>query len=142
MLCSCLSVQFLQLLLLRVQFPDRADVLALMRRHPSWPNSGSGTPAAAAAEQDGESDTDGAAGLSDDAQDDMQDEVPAAAARLPRGAKSRNYNAQERAVMREYKLSHLANVTCRTLTTGAMRWGVKLNAEGLQRTTRKLTGES
>lgn len=130
-------LRYLQLLLLRVQIPDRADVLALMRRHPCWPVPGS--PVAEAAEQDGHSDSDGAAGLSDDAQDDMQ---LAPAARLPRGAKPRSYNAQERAVMREFKLSHLANVTCRTLTAGAVRWDVKLNAEGLGRRSRTLHGES
>jgi hypothetical protein len=149
------------LLLLPLQFPDRADVLDLMRRHPSWPGSGSGTPAAVAERagsaaafatapdsspgadtSDGDSDSDRAAGSSDDAQDDMQDEVPAAAARVPRGGRLRTYNAQEQAVMRELKLSYLANITCKTLSTGAMRWSVNLAAEGLATKSRTLCGEA
>jgi hypothetical protein len=158
---------WLCLLLLQLQFPDRADVLALMRRHLSWPGPGSGThaaAAAAAAEQvgsagafatapdsppatdtedgDSDSDSDGADVVSDDAPDDMQDEVLQAAGRVPRGARSRTYNAQERAVMRELKLNHLANVTRKTLKTGGVRWSVILSAEGLLRKTRMLQGES
>lgn len=149
-------------------------MLDLMRRHPSWPGPGSGTPAAAAAAapepvgsaaaiatapdsppatdtEDRDSDSDGAAGVSDDAQDEMQDEALPAAARVPRGARPRAYNgghrpraynAQERAVMRELKLTHLANVNSKTLKTGAVHWSVTLSAEGLMTKTRVLQGES
>jgi hypothetical protein len=162
--CFCLLSLPLQL-----QFPDRADVLALMRRHPSWPGSGSGntvaaaesprlapaqeaspgcragTPAvdnvAAADSEDGDSDSDGADGVSDDAQDDMQDEVMAPAAALPRG-RLRTYTVDEQEVMHDLNLRNLANVTCRTLVTGAVCWNVKLSAEGLLTKSRVLQGES
>jgi hypothetical protein len=157
--CLCCFLLFLQQLLLQLQFPDRANVLALMRRHPSWPGPGSSTPAAAVEQvgsaaavvtapdsppaadtEDGDSDSDGG---SDDAQDEMQDEVLPAAARLPRGRPPRKYNAQEQAVMRELKLNYLVNIGCRkTLSTGAMRWSVNLNAEGLAAKSRTLCGES
>ena len=81
--------------MLPVQFKDRPDVLALMMRHPSWPDAGEAMQAAAAAEHgthpavqsgtgsagagQGLSDSEdedslGSIGSSDDAQDDMQDE--------------------------------------------------------------------
>jgi hypothetical protein len=142
-----------------------------MRRHPSCPDSGSGNPAAAAeiprlapAQQasprckagtpaadnvaaadteDGDSDSDGADGVSDDAQDDMQDEVMAPAApatALPRG-RLRTYTPDEQAVMRELNISSLTSILSVTLSTGAVRWSVKLSAEGLQSKTRPLHGE-
>jgi hypothetical protein len=61
---------------------------------------------------------------------------------VPRGGRSRTYNAQERAVMRELKLTYLANITCKTLSTGTMRWSVNLQAEGLGAKSRTLCGES
>jgi hypothetical protein len=110
------------------------------------PGHRTSTPAAdstPAAGEDGDSDSDGAAGVSDDAQDDMQhDEVLPATARVPRGSRPRKYIAQELAVMRELKLSYLANITRKTLSTGAMRWSVKLCAEGLATKSRELCGES
>lgn len=44
--------------------------------------------------------------------------------------------------MRELKLTHLANVTSKTLKTGAVHWSVTLSAEGLMTKTRVLQGES
>jgi hypothetical protein len=114
-----LCLLFLQLLFLQLQFPDRTDVLALMRRHPSWPGSGrnaaavvegAGNAAAAAAQpavqafsgpagaEQGLSDSEDedsrdAGGASDVAAQDMQDEVPppatAAAALSPRDGRAR-----------------------------------------------------
>jgi hypothetical protein len=72
----------------------------------------------------------------------MQVELLVPAAKLPRGARPRTYNAEEQAIMRELKLSHLANVLHTPLRTGAERWRVKLSAEGLQKKTRELCGES
>jgi hypothetical protein len=89
-------------------------------------------------------------GVSDDA-DDMQDEVlsptaaAAAAAAAPAIARRlrgpRTYTAQEQAVMREFDVSKLTNITSGTTSTGDMRWSVKLCAEGLSRKFRELCGE-
>lgn len=164
----CLCLLFWPLLLLQPQFPDRADVLDLIKRHPSWPGSGSSTPVAATAAaaahaaspgqevgtpaadsppatdtEDGDSDSDsaGPAGVSDDAQDDMQHEVPAPAAAAPRSGRPRTYTVEEQEVMRELNLCNLANVLHTTLKTGAVRWRVKLSAEGLQKRSRELHGK-
>jgi hypothetical protein len=140
-----------------------------MRRHPSWAAAGLGEPAEAAAghaaatadaspaqlgAEQGLSDSDGedsleAGGVSDDEQADMQDEVlsPAAtaaapataAARRPRGP--RTYTDVEQGIMRELNVSKLTNITSGTTSTGAARWSVKLNGEGLLRKTRVLHGE-
>jgi hypothetical protein len=43
--------------------------------------------------------------------------------------------------MRELNLCDLANVLHTTLKTGAVRWRVKLSAEGLQKRSRELHGK-
>lgn len=165
-----------------MQLPDRADILALMRRHPSWPGPDSGnpaaagvtaagvqsalasptrprlppaqdaapghrisTPAAATHTEDRDSDSDGADGVSDDAEDARQGEVMSAAAAMlaaaRRGRGSRTYTADEQAVMDELRLSSLTNIFRRTRESGSVRWRVKLSGEGLARKSRELCGK-
>ena len=78
-----------------------------------------------------------AGGVSDDAEHDMQDavmSVPAAAAKslaaLGRGIRS-HYTDEEKGVMRELDLSHLAYIQRRSSKSGESRWRVLLSAEGL-----------
>jgi hypothetical protein len=54
----------------------------------------------------------------------------------------RTYTAEEQVVMRELNVSKLTNIFSGTISTGAMRWRVKLCAEGLLRKTRELHGKS
>jgi hypothetical protein len=103
-------------------------------------------------DSDGE-DTLEAGGVSDDDQGDMQVEVlsPAAAAAAAaatataaaRGRRGpRTYTDEVQGIMRELNVSKLTNVKGGTTSTGAARWSVKLNGEGLLRNSRVLHGES
>lgn len=113
------------------------------------PAQQTGTPAAgrapAADIEDGDSDSDGADGVSDDAEDARQGEVMSAAAATLAAARcgrgSRTYTANEQAVMDELRLSSLTNIFCRTRESGSVRWHVKLSAEGLARKSRELCGK-
>jgi hypothetical protein len=103
----------------------------------SGPGSASAEQGLSDTEDEGSLDADG---VSDDAQEDMQDEVmsdaPAAAATpaataLRRRRGPRTYTDDEQAVMRELNLSNLGNIVRTTLKTITVRWRVKLCAEGL-----------
>jgi hypothetical protein len=141
---------------MRLQFPDRPDVLDLMRRHATWP--GSKQQAATGVGRDGSPAGAPAAnpacpGLpSAQAAATAAGHAPASAQGADGGAVCRRdastrvkpqriYIPEEQAVMQELGLSSLTNITSRSTTQAGLitRWRVQVRTVGLGRS-RQLTG--
>lgn len=146
---------------MRLQFPDRPDVLDLMRRHPTWPGSKhqpatdvgrDGSPAAAPAAnpacprlpQGGPPSAQAGATAAGHAPASAQGADGGAVCRRDASTRVRTqrmYIPEEQAVMQELGLSSLTHITSRSTTQGGpiTRWCVQFHTVGLGGA-RQLTG--